>query len=186
MMLLEAAAALLLGLGVLWLVFQPFLETGPQEPEFIEPPELEETQRGQALLALKEIEFDLETGKLSDADYQMLKSRYTARALEAMRVEEGAAAPVAGADGSHPPGTSPGADVEQLIASRVARLKAEGAVATADAPQACPNCGPRPEADALWCSSCGSALPGMRICAICQSPVDGGAGFCVGCGAPVA
>ncbi len=174
MMLLEAAAALLLGLGVLWLVFQPFLETGPQEPEFIEPPELEETQRGQALLALKEIEFDLETGKLSDADYQMLKSRYTARALEAMRVEEGAAAPVAGAD------------VEQLIASRVARLKAEGAVATADVPQVCPNCGPRPEADALWCSSCGSALPGMRICAICQSPVDGGAGFCVGCGAPVA
>jgi len=173
MMLIEAAAALLLGLGVLWMVFQPFLEAGPAEPEFIEPPELEETQRGQALLALKEIEFDLETGKLSDADYQMLKSRYTARALEAMRVEEGV------------PRVA-GEDVEQLIASRVARLKAEGAVATADAPLACLTCGPRPEADALWCSSCGTALPGMRVCAICQSPVDSGAGFCTGCGAPVA
>ncbi|MDZ4674567.1 MAG: zinc ribbon domain-containing protein [Gemmatimonadota bacterium] len=172
MMLLEAAAALLLGLGVLWMVFQPFLETGPQEPEFIEPLELEETQRGQALLALKEIEFDLETGKLSTADYQMLKSRYTTRALEAMRVEEGAA-------------TAAGADVEQLIADRVARLKAEGGVATAELAMTCTSCGPRPEADALWCSSCGKPLPGMRVCAICQSPVDGGAGFCAGCGAPI-
>lgn len=172
-MLIEAAAALLLGLGVLWMVFQPFLEPVPQEPEFVEPPELEETQRGQALLALKEIEFDLETGKLSTADYQMLKSRYTARALEAMRVEEGAPAPAA-------------ADAEQLIAERVARLKAEGGVATAQHSMACPTCGPRPEADALWCSSCGKALPGMRVCAICQSPVDDGAGFCAGCGAPIA
>lgn len=172
-MMLEAAAALLLGLGVLWMVFQPFLETGPAEPEFIEPPELEETQRGQALLALKEIEFDLETGKLSTGDYQMLKARYTLRALEAMRQEEGAPA-------------AAGADVEQIIAERVARLRAEGAVATADHPLACPACGPRPEADALWCSNCGKALPGMRVCAICQSPVDDGAGFCAGCGAPVA
>jgi hypothetical protein len=94
MMLMEAAAALLLGLGVLWLVFQPLLEPPSREPEFVEPADLEETPRGQALLALKEIEFDLETGKLSEGDYYDLKARYTALALEAMRAEEGPA-PVA-------------------------------------------------------------------------------------------
>jgi hypothetical protein len=172
MMLVEAAAAILLGIGVLWLVFQPFVEQPPAAPGFVEPPDLEETARGQALLALKEIEFDRETGKLSDGDYAMLKGRYTERALEAMRQEEAESGI----------GTA-GADVEQLIAQRVARLRAEGAVATADAPAACPTCGPRPEADALWCSQCGQPLPGMRRCGTCQSPVDPDASFCAGCGA---
>ena len=54
-----------------------------------EPVEPEETPKGVALLALKEIEFDRETGKLSDEDYQFLKDKYTAQALEALRAEEG-------------------------------------------------------------------------------------------------
>ena len=40
-----------------------------------------------ALLALKEIEFDRETGKLSDEDYEMLKERYSAEALDALAEE---------------------------------------------------------------------------------------------------
>src|SRR5439155_18632511 len=40
-----------------------------------------------ALRALKEIEFDRATGKLSDADYEQLKAKYTAEALAAMRGE---------------------------------------------------------------------------------------------------
>lgn len=173
MMLAEAAAAILLGIGVLWLVFQPFVTPPTSEPEYVEPPELEETDRGQALLALKEIEFDRETGKLSDGDYAMLKGRYTERALDAMRREEAALA------------GSGGADLEQLIAARVSRLRSEGGVATATAPGACPTCGPRPEADALWCSTCGQPLPGMRRCGTCQGPVDPDASFCAGCGAEV-
>src|SRR5437868_456494 len=38
--------------------------------------------------ALREIEFDRETGKLSDDDYVALKSEFTARALEQMREVE--------------------------------------------------------------------------------------------------
>ena len=38
-----------------------------------------------AIVALREIEFDRATGKLSDADYADLKARYTQRALDAMR-----------------------------------------------------------------------------------------------------
>ena len=48
--------------------------------------------RGEAAVeALREIEFDRATGKLSDADYEMLKSRYTRQAVAAMRSESGAA-----------------------------------------------------------------------------------------------
>jgi len=169
-MLVEAAAAVLLGIGVLWLVFQPFVQPPEPEPAFVEPPELEETARGQALLAIKEIEFDRETGKLSDGDYAMLKAKYSARAIEAMREEEGLPVPATG-------------DVETLIAARVERLKAEGAVAVADLPLACPSCGPRPEGDALYCSGCGQPLPGLPRCATCRSPMDPGARYCGSCGA---
>jgi hypothetical protein len=170
MMLMEAAAALLLGLGVLWLVFQPLLEPPSREPEFVEPADLEETPRGQALLALKEIEFDLETGKLSEDDYHDLKARYTALALEAMRAEE-LAAPAAGAD------------VEALIASRVAALQTGGGTLTATRAPTCPTCGPRPEEDALWCSHCGGALPGAPVCGTCRAPLEPSAAFCSDCGA---
>src|SRR5882672_10457828 len=40
-----------------------------------------------ALRALKEIEFDRATGKLSDTDYEQLKAKYTQEALAAMRGE---------------------------------------------------------------------------------------------------
>jgi len=39
-----------------------------------------------ALRALKEIEFDRATGKLSDSDYEQLKAKYTEQALIALRV----------------------------------------------------------------------------------------------------
>jgi len=38
-----------------------------------------------AVDALREIEFDRATGKLSDADYDALKSSYTQKAINAMR-----------------------------------------------------------------------------------------------------
>jgi hypothetical protein len=65
--------------------------------------------------ALRELEFDRQTGKISDSDYGTLKARYTEEALTAMR---------AGGTGS----------------------------------AACPKCGPRPESDAAFCSSCGARL----------------------------
>ena len=38
-----------------------------------------------AVDALRELEFDRETGKISDSDYESLKARYTSQALAAMR-----------------------------------------------------------------------------------------------------
>jgi hypothetical protein len=80
-MLVEALLAGLTGLAVLWLVLQPIVAPAPDEAPIFDPPEAEETARGRALLALKEIEFDRATAKLSDEDYAMLKARYEAAAV---------------------------------------------------------------------------------------------------------
>jgi cytochrome c-type biogenesis protein CcmI len=54
----------------------------------------------EAVQALREIEFDRETGKLSDSDYAALKARYTREAVAALRAEEtGAQAPGSGRGG---------------------------------------------------------------------------------------
>ena len=49
------------------------------------------------LVALREIEFDRATGKLSDVDYADLKTRYTREAIDAMRREDSQKGVVVGA-----------------------------------------------------------------------------------------
>ena len=83
-----------------------------------------------AVVALREIEFDRATGKLSDADYNDLKSRYTREAVAAMRRE---------AAGPRP-------SDDELEAAVRAYREQHGK---------CPTCGPRPEPDAIYCSNCG-------------------------------
>ena len=80
-MLIEAIAAGVVGAALLWLVLQPMLSPGRPEPVDLDPIGPEETPHGQALIALKEIEFDRATGKLSDDDYAELEARYRAAAI---------------------------------------------------------------------------------------------------------
>lgn len=75
-MILEAVAAGLVAVALLALVLQPLMVPGAVVAPPWEPPQAEETSRGRALLALKEIEFDQATGKLSDEDYDALRARY--------------------------------------------------------------------------------------------------------------
>ena len=162
-MVFEAAASVLIGAAALWLVLRPIFVPPRPSAAVFEPVDPEETPRGVALTALKEIEFDRETGKLSDADYELLKRKYTVAALEALRVEEETNTPV---------------DVEAMIAVRVAALRA-------GAP-ACPSCGPRPETDALFCSGCGLQLSPRAHCERCGSALGPESRFCGGCGTRVA
>ena len=167
-MLLEALAAGVVGLVVLWLVFEPLLLRRTAGAELIEPEDPDETPRGQALLALKEIEFDRETGKLSDEDYATLKTRYTARAVELLRAEEQVV-------------TQQEDRLEALIA---ARARAIAAPAATDGAPVCSTCGPRPEATAVFCSGCGMALLPVGACGACAAPLPGDAKFCTACGTP--
>jgi Double zinc ribbon len=121
-------------------------------------------ERDDAVDALREIEFDQATGKLSDADYTTMKATYTERALVAMRAADAA--------GVRPADDAPLAP-DDAVEAVIARFKG--------GPRSCAECGPRPESDAAYCSSCGGYLAGR--CAECDAPVrEAGARFCADCG----
>jgi len=111
-----------------------------------------------AVAALRELEFDRATGKLSEADYAELKTRYTKSAIAAMRRGAGTA------------GVRP-TDAEIEAEVRAVRQRLVG----------CPTCGPRPESDAIFCSNCGRYLNDR--CATCGAPVVAlDARYCNNCG----
>ena len=174
-MALEIIGAVVVALLVLWLVFEPALVPGRSGLRFPEPEAVEETRRGIALLSLKEIEFDRATGKLSDADYETLKTRYSAEALAALAEDRAA---------SNGNGTDAG-DPERLIAARLHQLRSTRAAGEPE-PPSCPSCGPRPEADALFCSACGLPLGVAKFCSSCGTALDPGSRFCTSCGSRVA
>jgi double zinc ribbon protein len=113
-----------------------------------------------AVAALREIEFDRATGKLSEGDYAELKEQYTRQALSAMRR-------AASSDLDVPAGD---ADVVE------AAIRAYQATRPT-----CAAHGPRPEPGAIFCSECGRYLAGR--CEQCGRRVEEvGARFCAACG----
>jgi len=165
---LELVAGLGLAAAAVFFVLRPILSpplpsaAAPIDSE-AEDPEDDLSPRTVALRALKEIEFDRATGKLSDADYDALKAEYTAEALVALRADSTAAP----------------ADTRAISGPRtVAPLAARGA---------CPTHGVRPEADARFCSACGRRLStATGFCAKCGTALEPGARFCAACGRRVA
>src|SRR5437867_10668842 len=93
----ELIAGILLVAGALYLVLKPvfqprFAEVGKGDGGSVEggeDPDDDLSPGAVALRALKEIEFDRATGKLSDTDYDALKAEYTVAALAALRTEHG-------------------------------------------------------------------------------------------------
>lgn len=121
-----------------------------------------------AIEALREVEFDRATGKLSEDDYAVLRATYAPRALAELAARE--------SEASRSSGSGEGAP-EDPAERLIARLRARRTD--------CATCGPRPEADALFCSACGHYL--AATCLRCEAPVTApDARFCVGCGTALA
>ena len=115
-----------------------------------------------AIVALREIEFDRATGKLSETDYRDLKQQYSQRALLEMRRA-----------GS----LNPAEVAADPIEARVRAFRSTH--------RECIACGVRPEVDAIYCSNCGAFLD--RACPECGAEiVEPGAAFCAKCGVPLA
>lgn len=148
-----------LALLALAFVLHPvFASTRSAVPRPIQPETLPAAEL--AIAGLREVEFDRATGKLSDEDYTDLKSAFTRDAVAALRAD---------VQQSPPDATREGAAVLEYRQRR----------------RECPTCGPRPEPDALYCSSCGSYLAGS--CGSCGAKVtDTGARYCVVCGRSLA
>jgi hypothetical protein len=151
----------LLALGALAFVLYPVFFGTDAAPATAPPPRGSvEGDESSAVAALRELEFDRATGKLSDADYADLKARYTKSAIAAMR---------RGTDADQPTGRPTDADVEAAVRAHRQRLAG------------CPACGPRPESDAVYCSHCGRYLNDR--CATCGAPVVAPeARYCNNCG----
>ena len=146
---------LIVAVAAVLLVLDPILRprtAAPDVPGVLDDPEDDPKahRKELALAALKEIEFDKATGKLSDGDYQAMLTRYTKEAVEALRDAE---APVGAAGGNGHAGAGDAAasgddPIERLIAE--ARQASKGR---------------------RFCSNCGAALEGSgRFCVECGSP----------------
>ena len=87
--------AALLTVALVVFVARPFLRPSAQESDRLEQPSAAELERrrlleerDRALAALKELEFDHRTGKVSDADYRELVGPLRRRAAETLRALE--------------------------------------------------------------------------------------------------
>jgi hypothetical protein len=160
---------ILLATGVTYYVLLPILrpplDTGAaadSEPDEGDDPDDDMSPRTVALRALKEIEFDRATGKLSDSDYEQLKAKYTEEALAAMRGETG-------------------------NVPRETGHVSVGAPAFPVSRPTCPEHGARPETGAIFCSDCGKRLgTAQGYCARCGFALETDARYCNSCGARVA
>ncbi len=130
-----------------------------------------EARKQNALRGLRDAEYDYRSGKIDEADYQVLKSDLARQALEAMQEEDGAGdaadggpeqlAHGASREGAAKPAKNadPDATADDLEAeiARVRTGMAEG--------RTCPGCGHLNVEKSRFCTSCGGPLSGVATAA---------------------
>jgi hypothetical protein len=162
---MELLAGIVVAGAVMTLVLEPLVRGRPwataagtidEEFDFTDIEE-SESPKVQALLAIKEIEFDRETGKLSDEDYGALKATYQRAALAAIKAEEGNGDGQTGAaSGDACPTCGPRPESSARFCSDCGQtLVASGVSAR------CTKCGELLPAGARFCGECGTAVNGL-------------------------
>jgi hypothetical protein len=112
-------------------------------------------RRDRAMAAVKELDFDFQSGKLSDDDYEQLRTQQKALAIAAM--QELDALTAAEARGAGRPG---GESVTEAGAS----VGAAAGAGASDEPRQlrfCPSCGFKLQPGEKFCGGCGIRLPGL-------------------------
>ncbi|HTT69244.1 MAG TPA: zinc ribbon domain-containing protein [Gemmatimonadales bacterium] len=145
---------LLVAVVAVLVVLEPILRpasAAPPEPGLFDEPEDDpKVQRKElALAALKEIEFDRATGKLSEGDYRAMLDRYTREAVEALRDAETPAA--AGGNGHAPAGGAAAGSTDDAVERLIAETRA-----ASRGRRFCSNCGASLEGSGRFCVECGA------------------------------
>lgn len=145
--------ALLLSAAVVYFVLFPVAAgvQAPMDPEGEEATESQHRKRV-ALLALRDVEYDFQAGKLDRADYLQMKRELSDEALVAIDREESELRERA-SGGGPTEGASKGAPA--ALEAEIAALRTsirEGVV--------CGQCGHPNPRGSRYCGDCGSALPG--------------------------
>ena len=160
-----------LAVGAAALVLRPLLREEAEGPPPGPAPSPQAPDQASAVEALREIEFDRATGKLSDTDYASLRATYTREALAEMRARDrvGAAQEVTAGAGAL---TLP-VDTDDPVEAALRDYRARAL--------RCPVHGARPQVDARFCSDCGRFLAGRcpGCGAACEDPEQR---FCRDCG----
>jgi len=155
---LELIVGILLATGATYYVLRPILHSLPPDDGLFtstdegDDPDDDLSPQAVALRALKEIEFDRATGKLSDADYDELHAKYQAAALTALRGE--GAPPVRAPLTAHSarcPVDGPRPEPDAVFCSACGRR-------LGTAPGYCARCGSALATDARYCNRCGSRV----------------------------
>jgi hypothetical protein len=155
---LALLAGTILAVGALTFVLYPLFFTMSDRAVPRRHDEAPANADDSAIVALREIEFDRATGKLSERDYAELRKTYGDRALRELRAE------AIEAENAEP---------RDAIEARVRAYR--------QTHRECPTCGLRPETDAVYCSTCGGYLD--RVCPACSAEItEPGAVFCSSCG----
>lgn len=142
--------------------------------------------------AIRDADFDLETGKLTEEDHRVLRERLTAEGVRLLQeldrvmqsdvrddLEQEIEREVAELRQSRPALEGSEREAEERVPGRPVSspqpAEVDGSAAT------CPSCGDRVRAGAQFCTSCGASL--ALMCPECGVSVDPDDQFCRRCGA---
>ncbi len=186
MAVIDTLVKIIVALAVVAFVGYPLLKgRWDEEPEPVLSDESEELYRRKESIysALKELEFDYKTGKLSEQDYRELDARYKAEALEILEAIDEAEKPQPKASRTKKP---------RAAASAPARRSSPAGAAASTAPAgssgsvACGSCGRVNPAGARFCASCGERFDARPPAGTPKEPEDALALICDSCGAEIA
>ncbi len=130
--------AILLTVLAFTFVTYPFFRRKPPLVDAGEDEKLRElhSRRDTSYSMLKELEFDFQSGILTDEDYQNLETRYKRKAISLLRDIDG---------------LEKGTEVEEEIEKQILELRRGKG-------RFCPQCGARCQEDDRFCSRCGTSL----------------------------
>lgn len=178
--------ALALAILVVAFVAYPLFRGVPEEESVAasaEELELERvlSQRESTYAALKDLEFDLAMGKLSEEDYQELSRRYKGRAIDILKELDQLAAAVPQPQPEVESALSDRIEQEVLALRQRRRQEVQAVTSGGEKELACARCGKAHQPGDLFCAGCGYPL--AETCPQCGVECRPSDRFCSSCGA---